>query len=173
MPQLSDWLRLTVISRAQQEASERHHSHTDTGHLLLALLASSGSSFDSVLADQGTTAEAVRCAVEERWSAGATDGTRWWGFPVPVGELPPLSTEAGEAVRQTDRASSVQGAGFLFLLTCSPCWPTAKGWLEPYFATSVPQPWQTPPYADLQPGRASGPRVLGRTLGAAGRRHPV
>ncbi|GAA2127210.1 hypothetical protein GCM10009759_79640 [Kitasatospora saccharophila] len=114
MPQLSDWLRLTVISRAQQEASERHHSHTDTGHLLLALLASSGSSFDSVLADQGTTAEAVRCAVEERWSAGATDGTRWWGFPVPVGELPPLSTEAGEAVRQTDRASSVQGAGFLF-----------------------------------------------------------
>jgi ATP-dependent Clp protease ATP-binding subunit ClpA len=97
---------LSALDLAHEESQARNHKQTDTGHLLLGLLGEPEGTGAAALAELDGTVEAVREAVEERWAADAAEHARW-KFPHPVGEFPPLSIEAGEAVR---RAGELAGA---------------------------------------------------------------
>ncbi|WP_282205392.1 Clp protease N-terminal domain-containing protein [Kitasatospora fiedleri] len=95
--------RRTVIDLAREDARHREHTQTDTGHLLLAVLAATDEPVVRALAERNVTAEQVRDAVVERWAVGVTDG-KPWRLPVPDGELPPFSLLAGESVRRAAHA---------------------------------------------------------------------
>ncbi|WP_180290765.1 Clp protease N-terminal domain-containing protein [Streptomyces sp. TLI_171] len=104
MPTTPGSARRTVVDLAKKEAWERKHTQTDTGHLLLAVLAVADEQVAAELAAQGITAEQIRDMVEDRWAAGLTDG-KPWRFLVPYGEMPPFSFQAGEAIEQATLAS--------------------------------------------------------------------
>ena len=97
-----------VLDDAQQDAQAREHLQTDTGHLLLGLLQDPDGVASPALAQAATTGPAVRAALEARWAAGAAERARS-PFRVPAGEFPPLSIDAGEALRRADAAARTAG----------------------------------------------------------------
>ncbi|MFB7672270.1 Clp protease N-terminal domain-containing protein [Kitasatospora purpeofusca] len=107
-----------VLDTAQQQALDRGHNETDTGHLLIALTYNEAAA--AALESVGTSPEAVRSAVEERWAAKT-----WSRHPVLPGEFPAFGLDAGQALRPADGAAP--DTPVRLLLAILACLPPAPG----------------------------------------------